>query len=346
MKQLRVLHITARADTGGGPKHVMDLTSTMKKLYPEIEIFIASPNEEPFASEYQKIAKEWIEVPKRKVSISSLISIYRFFKRNNINLVHSHGRGAGYFSRFLKLLTGVKVVHTFHGVHKTDDLKGWLKNSIDVLFKPLTDQFICVSEDEKIKAIDSGLGTKNKIAVVLNGVNIDQIQKEYQEAKRQNNDPFVIGTLARLNYQKGIDILLNNFARYFDENPNSEIKVLIAGDGEEKESLLNLHAELKLDDRVMFIGNVSKPITFLKELDLYISFARWEGLPISVLEAMACGLPVLLSDVTGHQSFPLAKLFDLKSYSSFVDAISDYKASNLESKFTVEEMVKRTLKVY
>ena len=98
---IKVLHITSRADTGGGPKHVLDLTSTTAKDHHQFEIYIASPNEPPFSAKYQEVAKKWLEIPKRRVCLKSLLEIRKFYKENSIDIVHSHGRGAGYFSRFL-----------------------------------------------------------------------------------------------------------------------------------------------------------------------------------------------------------------------------------------------------
>lgn len=296
MSCLKILHITSRADTGGGPKHVYDLTRTIKKNHPEIEIYIASPNEAPFAEKYREIAKEWIEVPSRGFNLKALFELRSFCKKNNISIIHSHGRGAGYFSRILKILLRVRVIHTFHGVHSLPGLASKLKLLIDRLLAPLTDQFICVSEDEKSKAISLKVGREKQIEVIMNGVDIDQIRSEYQQATRHTTT-YTIGTLARFDYVKGIDILLEFFHRYFKENPDSDWQVLVAGDGPEFEKLDKMRKELGLEKWVKFIGRTDKPIEFLKQLDLYVSFSRMEGMPLSVLEAMACGVTCLLSRV-------------------------------------------------
>ncbi|MCK5882277.1 MAG: glycosyltransferase family 4 protein, partial [Bacteriovoracaceae bacterium] len=268
--KLRILHITSRADVGGGPQHVFDLTSSIKEHDSEIEIFIASPDQLPFAPKYQYAASKWQKIPSQSINLKSLLALRKFYTDNNIDLVHSHGRGAGYFSRFLKLTAGAKVIHTFHGVHSLPGIKEKIKLTIDKFLAPLTDKFISVSDDERSKAITLGVAQENKIEVIYNGVDGEKIRTEFNSATREDSQYFTIGTLARFDYVKGIDILLNFFHRYFKENPNKKVRVLVAGDGPEQEKLEAKKLELGLEEKVIFVGRTDRPIHFLKQLDLYI----------------------------------------------------------------------------
>jgi glycosyltransferase involved in cell wall biosynthesis len=108
----------------------------------------------------------------------------------------------------------------------------------------------------------------------------------------------VLGTVARLDAVKGLDILLRAFARVLERLP--EARLLVVGDGPEARALHDLARGLGLRDRVIFTGAIPAAARCLPALDLYVSASRREGLPLAVLEAMACGLAVVATRVTGH----------------------------------------------
>ena len=169
--------------------------------------------------------------------------------------------------------------------------------------------------------------------IILNGIPEEQIKKEFssysrEEARKRFSLPSkreIWGTLSRLSYIKGIDLLL--------EMPLPQDKLfVIAGDGESREFLLKKMASGK-NDNIIFLGETFHPIIFLKSLDGYFSTSRGEGLPLSVLEAMAVGLPCLLSNVEGHQDFSRgAVLFDLENSTDFVEKIHSIDRPSLSRK--------------
>ena len=133
-KHENVLLIISRANTGGGPKHLHLLG---KGLLDYVDsVYIASPNERPFGPLYKEIARQHLKIPKRRFSLIALIKLYRLCKDNQISVVHSHGFKAGLYSRPLSLF-GIKIVHTFHGIHVTQGFIGKIKLMLDKkLLKP------------------------------------------------------------------------------------------------------------------------------------------------------------------------------------------------------------------
>lgn len=148
---MKVLLITVRSDFGGGPRHVDQL---IQYLPTEVELYMAYPIDgEPYAKKWSqdKRIKDTIHIPYRKFSLTVLLRLGNFVRRNHIDIVHSHGNGAGIYSRILKILyPKIKVIHTFHGI--TDNYNNKIKKVVNVtvgrLLKPLTDQFILVSKGE------------------------------------------------------------------------------------------------------------------------------------------------------------------------------------------------------
>lgn len=349
---MKVLLLSVRSDIGGGPKHVYDLMFHAKSS--GIEYYIAAPSDGDFSGKFKDLSFSFFQIPFRKFSLIKFFQLIGFIHKNKIKIVHSHGRGAGLYSRLLKLF-GFKVVHTFHGVHIGEGLVGKIKLLMDKILIPLTDKFICVSESERLSAITEGVTSIDKTIVINNGVEL------YGLRSKARNDKVIVGTLARFNHQKGLDILVGYIYKFVHES-DTNFEVHIAGDGEGFLITEQLIKTKELDHVIKLMGPTREPINFLYSLDFYISFARFEGLPIAVLEAMSCGIPCLLSKVVGnidiveHEKNGL--LFDLDNYESFKVEFEkmldqEYREKfiqpslkTIRDKFSVESMCEKTYEVY
>jgi len=111
--------------------------------------------------------------------------------------------------------------------------------------------------------------------------------------------PLVFGMASRLSNQKDIHTLLRSFKKLHTDYPG--VKLKIAGDGPEKPELVNWCLENGLDDVISFSGmlNESDLVSFYRSLDVYVHATKSETMSTSVMQAAACGLPVLASDITG-----------------------------------------------
>lgn len=306
----KVLEISVRADLGGGPKHLLDLLTYNKS---DIELYSAIPFGYDYSDEIIKNSKGSINIPHRKFSIISFIKLLSFCRKNKIKTIHSHGRGAGYYSRLMKVF-GFRVIHTLHGVHIEDGLVNKIKLWIDQLLKPLTDLFICVSEGEKNKAIEFKVVNKSNLKVVFNGVNPQKIEHISSKVPK-------VAMLGRLSYPKGYDILINYIEELSKTQPNLEYYINIAGDGENNAELREQLNKTKFaKKRIKFVGSTKDPINFLKSHTHFLSFSRFEGMPISLLEAISLGLPCMVSNVVGNNdviSLETGYLFTLTSQEEF-----------------------------
>lgn len=153
-------------------------------------------------------------------------------------------------------------------------------------------------------------GASCPMEVVPNGVDIDLFQTKYKDLEikclRDNlgiNDEYVILTTSRLVYKNGVDILIEAVAKLKENRPN--IKLLIIGDGPELVNLQLLTSNLKLNNEVLFLGQIPQkdlPIYF-RVSDVFARPSRSEGLGNSFLEAMAAGVPVIGTPVGGIVDF-------------------------------------------
>ena len=358
---MKILFLSVRSDIGGGPKHLKDIVENLSKCSdPIYDITIAAPLEEPFAPKFKELSKNFIEIPKRKFSINSFLEILDYCLMNKIDLVHSHGRGAGVYSRILYLF-GFRVVHTFHGIHQASGFLGKLKVLTDKILRPFTDQFICVSDDEREEAIQLKFAPQNKIKVIKNGIDYQTISNQNfsKTLRDQNSEKVILGFLAREDYQKGLDLLLTSVKELPEEIQN-QIVIYIAGPSQTGE-FNSIVKDNQLDHIIKVIGPTNQPLELLANLDVYLSFARWEGLPLSVLEAMSLKKPCLLSNVKGHQDLNILDapyFFDPSDPLSFKQGVLYYLLKDnrlfhgeasfrtIKKNFSIELMIDKLLNVY
>lgn len=200
--------------------------------------------------------------------------------------------------------SGINYVLTPHGGYSTNcsnrSMTTKLKKYVyDVLFeKKMIENAAmihCVSQREK----DDSVINHSNIIVVNNGVNIPK--------KRNNcskNETINILFLGRIDIvHKGLDILLEGFWLYKKKRPDTRIRIIIAGPsmGNDEKILKDYVVEKNLESNVEFMGKVlreKKDELFEQKANLFVHTSRWEGLPISVLEALSYGLPVLISKET------------------------------------------------
>ncbi|WP_084286618.1 glycosyltransferase family 4 protein [Halomonas halodenitrificans] len=296
---MRVLMVSVRADHGGGPRHIELLIKNLDKL---IEAHVACPQEPPYAERFNQLARGNVfSIPHRKFDLSCAVRLSRYVLRKGVDIVHTHGKGAGVYGRFVSLLTGKPCLHTPHGVHvgNYNALSERLYRFYENLTIRLVDRLVFVSNEEYKVAQKNRLWPRTPYKVIENGVEDVSHEERISErsAFRQclgiSSEAVVVTTLSRFDFQKN----MQEAFQVAQELP--EVVFLWVGHGNDFAELKKKAAEEKVEN-LIFLGAMDSSTPALAAADVYFSSARWEGLPLAVLEAMAMGLPVVASDVTGH----------------------------------------------
>ena len=224
--------------------------------------------------------------------------VKKFVKENNINIVHSHGfRADGLVSK----LSDVISVSTLHNYPYYDypmkfgKLKGAMmaRGHLNAIKKKPNSNIACaktIAEEFKqnglnLNYIQNGVDTEKFFPLD------DKQKKELRKKLNIDNDKKVFISVGSLIARKDMATLVDGYKKYDDKNS----LLLVAGDGVEKESLKE-----RASENVKFLGNISNVVEYLQISDCFVSVSLAEGLPNTVLEAMACGLPTVLSDIPSH----------------------------------------------
>ncbi len=291
--KIRILFLTYRADYSGGPLLLLQLLQDLNSNHDrqDFEFFMSCPRHEELAQELISCCQGFIPIK----NLASFFSILNYCKSHDIRIVHSHGRGAGYLSRMLGLF-GIRVVHSLHGIHSEGGLGTKIKSAIERLVAFRTDVFVVSSITEEQAGIWQGFIPPGAKAVFIP----HRSQFEPSTSMVFKNPIRRLGVLTRLEPEKG-NIDLISFFKSCLKGTNWQL--YIAGDGSEKATLIAEVQNLHLGSQIHFLGFVKQKASFFGELDVLISFSRGEGMPLTIIEAMANGIPCLLSRVRGHVDF-------------------------------------------
>ncbi len=292
-----------RADLGGGSVHLALLLERLN--CDQYEAYVAAPSDQHFSAHYQKFAQKMTTIPFRSFSIVKLLQLRKFVEENKIHLIHSHGRGAGIYSRLLGRLVHLPVVHTFHGIsYQKSSFFQSLGLKIEKWLGQFTTRLIHVSDSERKFGMEMGVSDLYRSRVIRNGIDVESFsaqQSKREEMRSQlnlSNQDFVIGCVARFDSCKRHEDLILAISKVILRNPN--VKLILIGGGETKEKIKRLVKDRALDQYVQFLGERADAKLFYQAFDLFALVSSFEGLPLTPLEALASQCPVLLTYVRGN----------------------------------------------
>lgn len=326
--KMKILYCITSASWGGAQLHVLELCADQLKRGNEV-IFIVG-NEGPLLDKVKKLkGLKIIFLPSlvREINpindMKAIIELRKIIKKESPDIVHLHSSKAGVVGRIaaIGLRKRVKVIFTVHGWAFTDGVSSTLKKhlyrKIEKSVAQFTDLFICVSNyDAKIGKRDGVLNNKSNVVVIHNGSPLPQ-----QNAVNYSiHSPIRLVMIARFSHQKDQKTLINAVAKL----PKSDYRLTFVGDGETLNNNKKIVSNLNLNKNIKFVGFKDDVSKELIENDVYILSTHYEGLPISIIEAMSYGLPILATDVGGNSEMVINNIngFLFSSEEQLVDKLN------------------------
>ncbi len=232
----------------------------------------------------------------------ALLRLFRLFRKERFDLIHTHTSKAGLLGRIAARLAGIPCVHTPHG----HVFYGYFGPALTRLFVWLerraarfTRRIVSLTDKETAESLERGIGKSEQYVTIPSGVPLDRFRNlpaAEGEAFRARHgipaDATLIVSVGRLTAVKGFDLLLRAVARISGAGPGRELWLAIAGDGEERSALEALARDVGVADRTVFAGHRDDIRDLLSAGDLFALASRNEGMGRAFIEAMAAGLPV------------------------------------------------------
>lgn len=309
-EKVRVLQIITKADWAGAQRIVYEICKLAKedtKIEMEVAVGEKGILEEKLRNELGitvHTIKNLIHPIKPIVDLKGYRELKNLIKENNYNVVHCHSTKAGILGRLAasKLKTD-KIIYTVHGYWPILQYEG-LKRKMAVLLERYlakrTTNLVLISKSDIDLSKKMKIGNEDKYRLIYNKITVekDKIKKGILRKELNiNQDTKIIGNVSRVDEQKNPFLFVDIAKEYLKNNDNT-LFVWI-GDGRLKEQAINYVKKLNLEDKVKFIGFRENGIDYLNDFDLLLLTSNWEGVPITILEAIELNIPIFSTDVGG-----------------------------------------------
>ncbi len=237
---------------------------------------------------------------KGKIDFSCVSTIRKIIKNNGIDIVHCHDYKADFYGWLAARFTPAKLFATNH-LWTKESKKLLCYEFLDGLLMNFFHTVIGVS-DAISKEIRSELLVKSKSVTIYNGIDLDKFSSNEKDHKKIICEKFniplghrIIGYVGRLSVQKGLVFLLDAAREIIEAHPNTTF--LLVGEGDMRHLLEMRAQKLGISGNVVFAGIGENIQDYYKAFDIFVLPSLREGLPLVLLEALACQLPVVTTKV-------------------------------------------------
>ncbi len=301
-----VLHVRVVTGTGGGPeKTILNSPRFLKPLgYDCACAYLHPPGDPGFEVLRQRASEldaELISVPDRGATDWRVVrQLLRICRERNVAVWHGHDYKSNALGLLLRKFHTMALVSTVHGwIVPSRKLAAY--RAVDLACLRHYDEVICVSD----ALLDECLAARvplERCRVIENAIDLTKYSDlpDRAAARRSLGLPEqgnVVVSVGRLSPEKGFDVLIRAVDQLLESG--CDVRLLIAGEGTERSALESLISELHREDRIQLLGHQPDPRTIYAAADAFVLSSHREGLPNVLLEAFACGLPVVATAVGG-----------------------------------------------
>jgi glycosyltransferase involved in cell wall biosynthesis len=297
---MKILQLISSTGLYGAEKVTLLLSRELQGQGQEVYLGLLADQQGKYR-ETKEAAKNWgLKVQvfpcSGRLDPRAILAIRGFLKREKIAVLHAHGYKANFYALAGSAGLKIKKLTTCHNWLGTSAKMNFYRR-LDQKLLRFFDTIAVVAETLERQVKSSGVA-EAKVKLVANGVelraaagNIKDLRAAWGLAEKNK----VIGTVGRLSSEKGLDVLLAAAVAVSEKYPN--LKIILVGDGPERENLRSLAAKNNLSDKVIFTGKQSNVRDWLELMDIFVLPSLDEGMPLALLEAMAAGRPVIASRV-------------------------------------------------
>lgn len=367
-QKIKVLHV-AEAGQGGVERYLETLLKFSNKEQVE-NILVCSQNYD--YKKFEKLADRVIVLKMaHQINPSSDIKVEKalrkIIKEIKPDIVYAHSSKAGALARIADWGLKNKVIYNPHGwafnMQQSTKKKKMYK-WVEKILAHFCDKIVCISDAEKESALREKICKPSKLQVIYNGIDLEGIKNTIPKTRKELNipeDAFVVGMVGRLSKQKAPDVFVKAASLIKEKIPNAYF--LMVGDGELRDQVEEMIHNFDLDTSFLITGWVDNPAAYMKVMNVGCLLSRWEGFGLILPEYMACGVPIVATNVDaipniiedGSNGLLVAKdnyeacaLAVQRIYSDayLKDKISNIGKNIVNEKYYIEKVNANTLAMY
>lgn len=316
----KILFIITQSEMGGAQKYVYETAVHLDPVQYNIVVAAGPKGDWELLERFDKAGVKTRKLSYLKRNINPLFDlagiwqIYRLIKKEKPDFIYLHSSKAGVVGSIAAVIyrrwkSSPRIIYRIGGWafnEKVAVIKKLLYILTERLTALLKDVIVVNSEADKKSAIARKICPERKIKVIYNGIDIDNINfLDRNDARRILSEKFSfagnsdsriwVGTIANFYANKGL-IYLIEAARFLN---NDNLMFIVIGDGAERQKLEEMIKKYNLENRFFLSGNMPDASRYLKAFDLFVLPSIKEGMPWTILEAMAAGLPIVATKVGG-----------------------------------------------
>ncbi|HEY6120925.1 MAG TPA: glycosyltransferase family 4 protein [Pyrinomonadaceae bacterium] len=319
---MKILQISSAQAFGGGERHLADLSNELVRRGHDVYAVLRPRS--PLLSRLTQLAQDHIKIMplSNALDVKSANSLAGFVKQKQIQIVHAHmARDYSIAAYAARRNQATRLIVTRHVLFKLNRLhRATLARAARV---------IAVSEAVARELRTQDLLPPSRISVVHNGVDVEALagalttREEVRRKLNVNERSLLVGTIGQLNPNKGHEDLVRAMAQIVKSVPL--VDLVIAGadpssNSATATSLKRLSTDLGLENRVRFLGEIENSISLLPAFDVFVSASHTESFGLAMVEAMACGLPLVATSTDG------ANEVIAENQTGFIVPIGDHEA--------------------
>jgi glycosyltransferase involved in cell wall biosynthesis len=298
---MKILHIVPSFGFGGMEKIICSIINHTSNQY-DHEI-LALDNETKAARWLNGKSAKLIDFQKSQERVKFFKALYTKLRQVKPDLLMTYNWGAT-DAIWLGRLAGIaRIVHNEHGFN-IDEIHSfhWKRDFIRFFVYRLSSKVVVVSQDLNMAMHKKfSLKENNKVVFIPNGIDTDHYSPNVTERKRLRQKlgfketDFIIGFSGRLDPIKNFNLMIDIFE--YCVNRDNRCRLLIVGDGCERKRIENICQKKKISEYCVLVGDQEDVLPYLRVLDVFLLTSLREQMPLTVLEAMSVGIPVVASGV-------------------------------------------------
>lgn len=346
----KVLHIIGKTDVGGIPTVVYNYCRNIDQNKIQIDIACVA-NEElgEFGKRFTSLGLNIYTLPFRSHGIKNFSNkLGKILDKGNYNAIHCHGTGNAYISLWTAKKHSIpqRIVHS-HSSNWLPSLKSsFIHYSGKQINKLFVTNYVACGKLSGEKTFGKTIMKKKNTIVLPNAIdtNVFYFNKKIRNNMRNQlklNQNFVLSMIGRIAYEKNIFFTLELMKDVHERIPNSIL--IIAGKGEQENEMIEYINKHNINDYVKFLGSTKDVMSLYNATDVLLMPSKWEGFPCAAVEAMATGLPVLMStNITNELSFGKKAFYiPLSDKNTWLNTVIEMQNDTLEERNVRQHEVKQ-----